>query len=103
MLDSASPPLPWSPDMCRTCPVPDILRANACDNMILDPHVDRPFPFIRRQVSVSSYCLKTKREGFDPHLGCGECHPLPPVFTEGKSITGGKPFTGERLETDDSD
>lgn len=89
LLDSAS--LPWTPDLCSTCPVPDILRANSCRHMILEPRLDRPFPFIKRQVRVKSYCTQTHREGFDPHIGCGECHPLPPIFS------------GESLDPDSTD
>lgn len=81
LLQSASPPLPWKPEMCATCPVPEILMANACRHMILVPRLERSLPFLKRQVKVKAYCSKTGREGFDPHIGCGECHPLPPVFT----------------------
>jgi len=82
LLKDATPPLPWRPALCTTCPVPDILRANACEFMILAPRLERPFPFIRQKVFVSTSCSKTHRVGFDPHIGCGECHPLPPIFTE---------------------
>ena len=69
--------------MCSTCPVPEILRANACSNLVLEPYLVRPFPFIQQQVRVKTHCTLTNRSGFDPHIGCGDCHPLPPVFTEG--------------------
>lgn len=82
LLAESNPPLPWKPDFCFTCPVPGILQANACDNMILEPSLIRPFPFIKRKVAVEARCSKTKRHGFDPHIGCGECHPLPPIFQE---------------------
>jgi len=81
LLSSTSPPLPWRPDLCYTCPVPEILLANACPFMVLEPHLERPFPFIKQQVSVRTYCTETQRRGFDPHIGCGLCHPLPPAFT----------------------
>ena len=80
LLDMASPPLAWSRDLCTECPVPDILLANACQYMVLKPRLDRPFPFLKRQVRANTHCDKTHRENFDPHIGCGECHPLPPVF-----------------------
>lgn len=80
LLDGASPPLRWTPDLCSSCPVPGILRANACQNMILEPKIERPFPFLKRKVSINTHCIKTMREGFDPHIGCGECHPVPPIF-----------------------
>jgi len=88
LLQSASPPLPWKPELCFTCPVPDILLANACPHMILEPRLVRPFPFIKQKVQVTAFCDKTLRSGFDPHIGCGECHGLPSVFTEAD-------FTGE--------
>jgi len=81
LLNAASPPLSWASDLCDTCPVPDILLANACSDMLLEPRLERPFPFIKRQVRVSTYCNKTQLKGFDPHIGCGQCHVLPDVFT----------------------
>jgi len=81
LLSSASPPLPWNFELCDTCPVPDIQLANACSHMVLEPRLVRSFPFGKRRVRVWSYCEKTLRDGFDPHIGCGECHHLPSAFT----------------------
>jgi hypothetical protein len=72
----------WTRDLCFTCPVPDILMANACQYMMLTPKVVRKFPFTKRQVEVTTYCSKTNRSGFDPHIGCGECHTVPPEFRD---------------------
>jgi hypothetical protein len=80
LLSSATPPQHWTRDMCFKCPVPDILQANACAHMSLQPRVTRPFPFIKRRVEVLAVCSSSQRQGFDPHLGCGDCHPLPFVF-----------------------
>lgn len=82
LLATASPSLPWRRDLCNTCPVPDILRANACEHMTLMPRLERSFPFIKQQVKVQAYCDRSQRSGFDPHVGCGQCHPLPPAFIE---------------------
>jgi len=82
LLNSASPALPWKPNLCQTCPVPEILLANACTHLILEPRLDRSFPLLKQQVKVTAECTKTLRSGFDPHIGCGECHNLPSVFTE---------------------
>lgn len=90
LLEDTSPPLPWRPALCFTCPVPDILLANACEHMVLEPRLTRPFPFLKQQVDVSAHCQKTKRTGFDPHIGCGECHPLPSVFMETDLFGGDK-------------
>jgi hypothetical protein len=71
----------WSRDLCRTCPVPAIGRANACDFMQLRAEVTRPLAAaFQRRVKVTTFCEKTQRSAFDPHIGCGECHLLPPVF-----------------------
>jgi len=58
--------------------------ANACPNLLLEPKLERPFPFTKQQIKVKSYCIHTSRENFDPHIGCGECHPLPPIFEQEK-------------------
>ncbi len=80
LLQESSPPLTWKPALCTGCPVPEILLANACPNLVLRPELARPFPFTRQQVRVVAYCTQTQRSGFDPHIGCGECHALPPAF-----------------------
>jgi hypothetical protein len=103
LLRSANPPLPWKPALCSDCPVPDILLANACTHFVLQPQLARPFPFLKQEVRVQAFCTKTKRSGFDPHIGCGECHPLPSVFTEfseNKLFKDGKPLPGETRDPD---
>lgn len=72
----------WEPSLCRTCPVPGIERANACPAMRLRAEVVRPLTAaFQKRVRIIAFCEKTGRSNFDPHVGCGECHPLPPVFT----------------------
>lgn len=83
LLSSASPPLPWKPKFCSTCPVPDILLANSCEHMIFEPELVRTFPFLQQQVRVRAHCNKTGRSVTEPEIGCGECHPLPPIFLTG--------------------
>jgi hypothetical protein len=80
LLQSARPALLWSAELCKTCPVPAILMANACPHMVLEPRLTRPFPFIKRQVEIRTACERSKGRDFDPHIGCGECHQLPPIF-----------------------
>lgn len=81
-LLAASPTHPnWTPDLCNTCPVPGIHQDNACEHMVLTGSVQRPFPFIRRQVSIKATCTKCQCAVPEPHVGCGECHSLPPIFT----------------------
>ena len=82
LLASSNPPSPWKPSLCSSCPVPDILLANACKFLILEARLARPFPFLNQQVRILPRCEKTGRSGFDAHIGCGDCHPLPDIFTK---------------------
>lgn len=71
----------WTRDLCRTCPVPAIALANACEYLKLRPRVTRPISAIfQRRAQVSAYCEKVKRDVFEPQIGCGECHTLPFKF-----------------------
>jgi len=71
----------WTPDLCKTCPIPGIMRANACEFLQLRGRVVRPFSAaFQSRVQVSAFCGKTNRDVKDAHIGCGDCHPLPPVF-----------------------
>ena len=80
LLESATPPLIWNRDLCKTCLVPDIQLANACPFMVLEPRLERSLPFLKQRVMIGVTCTKSNRSGFDPHIGCGLCHPLPPEF-----------------------
>jgi hypothetical protein len=80
LLGSATPPLRWRPELCKTCPVPEILLDNACQYMVFEPFLQRSLPFFKQQAGVRAFCNKTKLRDFDPHIGCGQCHPLPPEF-----------------------
>jgi len=55
--------------------------ANACSHMLLEPRLERSFPFMKQRMAVKAFCPKSNLAGFDPHIGCGQCHPLPPAFT----------------------
>jgi len=72
----------WKPEMCKSCPVPGILRANSCPTMVLEGVVKRGFLGLGRQVKITAYCTKSAQVVAEPQVGCGQCHPLPPVFTE---------------------
>ncbi len=67
----------WAPDLCRTCPIPSIVRANDCEYLRLSVTIERSLrTAFQRRVRVTPSCTKSGRSGFDPHLGCGECHDL---------------------------
>lgn len=71
----------WTRDLCSTCPMPDILLANACEFLQFRAQVRRPLTAaLQRRVIISSWCDKTKRDVAEPRVGCGECHPLPDEF-----------------------
>jgi len=63
---------PWQPTLCDTCPVPDILRANASPHLALEGQVVRRFFFLRR-VQVYAVCSKHLIELDDPYIGCPKC------------------------------
>lgn len=65
---------PWRPDLCKTCPVPGILQANACPHMVLEGRVTRGFLGLSRKVTVEAVCSKYLVEVREPHVGCGHCH-----------------------------
>ena len=71
----------WAKDLCKTCPVPGIVRSNACEFMELKATIIRPITaaFMRR-VDVNAYCTHSKQEVKEPQIGCGSCHPIPSIF-----------------------
>lgn len=73
--------LTWDQSLCETCPVPGIRRANACKSVQLKPRIARPLlAFFRKRVMISAFCEKSQGMVTEPHIGCGQCHPIPPVF-----------------------
>ncbi len=71
----------WTPDLCKTCPVPEIARANSCQHMQLKAVVSRSvLTFFQPRVVVSAFCEKSQRNVSEPQIGCGECHELPFKF-----------------------
>jgi len=83
LITDSNSKLNWSTKICKSCPVPDILLANACQHMQLSGVIKKDFGFIKR-MNVSAYCEKSKSKVKEPHIGCGQCHPLPEIFLEGK-------------------
>ncbi len=87
LLAYPSRPERWTPDLCRACPVPAILRANACPNMVLEARIEKRFLGLRKQVRVDAFCLEHKCEVAEPMVGCGHCHEYRPGAT---MLDGGK-------------
>jgi hypothetical protein len=65
---------PWGPKLCQGCPVPGILRANACPNLVLAGRVERRLLGIKREVVATAVCSKYLVDVPEPHVGCGHCH-----------------------------
>ncbi len=65
---------PWRTELCRSCPVPGILRDNACPNLVLEGTVQHGFLGLGRKVEVGAVCKKYVVEVDEPHIGCGHCH-----------------------------
>ncbi len=74
----------WTVEDCKTCPVPDIVRANSCEHMTLSAEIAKGFLGLGRRVRVQAYCTKTHQDVKDPYVGCGECHPIIDLFKETK-------------------
>lgn len=84
LIGNAPPPHHWTPDICAKCPIPGILRANACENIEYKAEVQRSLFGLIKRVEVTAYCKKSQQFVAEPHVGCGLCHPLPPVFLKDK-------------------
>lgn len=64
----------WEPVLCKECPVPGILMANACPDMVLRGKIATGFLRMGRKVEVSTFCRRSHETDFDPHIGCSQCH-----------------------------
>ncbi len=64
----------WKPSLCSSCPVPDILRQNACPNLALEGKVHKSLLGLREQVQVYAVCTQKLTEVLNPAVGCGDCH-----------------------------
>jgi hypothetical protein len=74
----------WSVEMCKTCRVPGITRANACENMTLYASVKKGMGKLGRKVTVTAYCSRSKSEVKVPEVGCDLCHKDVAQLTESK-------------------
>ena len=76
LIGNIKSPHNWEPKVCNTCPVPGILIANACPNMVLKGIIKRSVLGIRKIIDITAYCLKTNKNVSEPEIGCGECHDI---------------------------
>jgi len=66
----------WHSDLCKTCPVPEIKRANNCPTMQLKLRIiKRGIWFWERdRVLVQATCTQHDGPVTNPMIGCGKCH-----------------------------
>jgi len=77
LIGNRLPPHNWTPDLCATCPVPGVLRANSCPNLVLEAAVKKRLFGLKRQVKIFAACKKTLTNVKKPEVGCGLCHTMP--------------------------
>ncbi len=64
---------PWRAQLCTTCPVPDILRANNSETLKLDGKVVKKFFGFKQQVEVEGWCSECFSAIPNPMIGCQNC------------------------------
>lgn len=65
----------WFPHFCNTCPIPNINRANACENMEFIPNSYKPMFILKPKLTIEIFCNKCECNVSNPIIGCGQCHP----------------------------
>ena len=81
LIDPEQSDKEWTPDVCSSCPVPEIVRANGCKHMTLHARLKRGFLGIGKIVEVNAYCSRAGEAVREPRIGCGRCHEDLPSFT----------------------
>ena len=64
----------WRPQLCSRCPVPRILLANACPNLVLSAGVRTLWLGLGRHMEIAARCRKSGEAVREPEIGCGQCH-----------------------------
>ena len=82
LIGNAAPPHQWTRDLCTQCPVPGILRANACPNIVLQGTVNAGILRRFRRVKVSAFCTRAGKPVPEPEVGCGLCHPMAAILSD---------------------
>lgn len=65
--------LRWQPSDCSGCPIPEILRANACKDMDLKLTIKASLLGLRRKREIAATCLRDGSIIENPYTGCGNC------------------------------
>jgi hypothetical protein len=81
---------PWRPDLCQSCPVPDILRANQANTLKLEATVVKTWFGFKQHVQVTGWCSNCFSEVANPLKGCPNCTPQrPSIFDLPEKPDGG--------------
>jgi hypothetical protein len=64
--------LPWTPDLCAKCRVPEVLRANGSPDLQLELAVVRRLGLFKR-LELTATCRRHGIEIADPLRGCERC------------------------------
>ena len=73
LIESNPDSPPWQPNLCATCPVPEILQANASETLKLNGKIVKKFFGFKQQVEVEGWCSECFSEVPDPRRGCPNC------------------------------
>lgn len=66
----------WNRGLCKDCPVPGVVRANACQHLVLEATVVKTMLGLGRKVQLRAHCTKSRQAVAEPEVGCGQCHSL---------------------------
>jgi hypothetical protein len=66
--------LHWKPGDCKSCPIPEILNANASQYLDLQLTIKPKLLGLGRQLEVKASCVKHRIEIADPYVGCPKCN-----------------------------
>jgi hypothetical protein len=65
---------PWQPGDCARCSIPEIVRANASENLRLRLTIRAGIFGIGRALKIEAWCEKHKNPIADPFVGCEQCN-----------------------------
>ncbi len=82
LVNSSSTSSQWTNSLCKNCPVPSITQANSCSNMVLEAKVSSVIFGLGKHIEINAFCTKSEKKVKEPHIGCGQCHPLPDIFLD---------------------
>lgn len=84
LIGTSNPTGQWFAELCKTCPVPGITRANACKNMTLYASIKKGVVKSKGRIKITAYCSKSRSEVKVPEIGCELCHNDLPLLDEQK-------------------